>query len=166
VSDDTIADHLLARAEACIVVGRPEQALETIDRITDRLDSGRDVLAQSLRGIASVAIGRQHLQSARGALDASSIAPWVRGRVLPRGCRGGSRSVSRHTANLRSGRSDTGPERSRSQSKPPRTRDLLRAGPSAELDSISALLESTAASDDFPRSLAALLTEAFGANAR
>src|SRR4029434_2817789 len=43
-------------------------------------------------------------------------------------------------------------------------RDLLRAGPSAELDSISALLESTAASDDFPRSLPELLPEAFGAN--
>ncbi len=43
-------------------------------------------------------------------------------------------------------------------------RDLLRSSPSAELDSISALLESTFASDDFPRALAELLTEAFGAN--
>ena len=110
-----------------------------------------------------MAIGRRHLSSARGALDASSIAPWVRGRVLLAAAAEGvdpSRVTQRLTDLDEATRVLNGPLAEQAAAH----RDLLRAGPSAELDSISALLESTEASDDFPRALAALLTEAFGAN--
>jgi transcriptional regulator with GAF, ATPase, and Fis domain/serine/threonine protein kinase/tetratricopeptide (TPR) repeat protein len=164
VSGDTNPDHLLARAEACVVVGQPEEAIQVLDRIVDPLEAGRELLAKSLRGIASITIGRNTLREARSAADAApSVAPWIRGRVLLSAAGEGidPSSVVARLADLEEAALLlNGPLGERAAAH----RDFLRAGPSAELDSISALLESTAASDDFPRALAELLTEAFGAN--
>ncbi len=83
VRSDSQPDHLLARAEAHLAVGQPEEALEWIARLVDPLDPGREALAKSLRGAAQVAIGRRELEHARRALDTKAIiAPWIRGRVL------------------------------------------------------------------------------------
>lgn len=154
------------RAEALLALGRPEEALDALDRngpvpATRSFQMNHHALA----GRCHVAIGRRHLGVARGHVpnDVEPLDRLAMGRILlaaagedlePTSFEGRRRDLDRAAGMLR------GDEASRAAT----LRDRMLSAPGAGLTAIVDLLETVGDPRIFPKTLARIVGEALGAN--
>lgn len=153
-------------AQAWLELGDPRRAAAILEQAPARLaDREFDARLEALRGRVSLAIGREHLKSAR-AMVPDHPDPAVRievGEILL-ATAGEDLDPTTFPERRRTLDTAVGLLRGPAAARAATLRDRLLEGPGADLEGIVSLIEAMQSPQAFPEALARIMTEALGAH--